>query len=136
MLSETILLTLISELRKEGKGWAITALLKFSASAMGRPCAGLCTWLFHSRASLSIGQARWLSAQLPGSLAKLLSICQPDEVEGKEKQNLLAVLLNGEGETGTQNLGPRLGLDSCKINHLCVSLFPETSIEGKNHSSP
>ena len=54
----------------------------------GRPCAGLCTWLFYSRASLLIDQAIWLSAQLPGILAKLLSTCQPDEVEGKEKQNL------------------------------------------------
>ena len=32
-------------------------------------------------------QALWRSVWLPGSLAKLLSTCQVDEVEGKEKQN-------------------------------------------------
>lgn len=87
-----------------------------------RSCAGLSTWLCHSWTFLLIEQAIWLLVQLPGSLAKVLSTYQPDEVGEGEKEHQMLAVLNSKEKTGTWNHGPEIDLNSCKTNHLCISL--------------
>lgn len=74
----------------------------------------------------------WLSLQLPGSLAKLLSTCQPDEVAGRRSRTRHSGGAQQNRENGDTNSGPRFDLDSCKTNHLGVSLFLETPIGEKS----